>query len=32
MLDMIEEIGDLTDELIAEMRSSIENYHLTCQA
>jgi F-type H+-transporting ATPase subunit alpha len=32
MLDMIEETGDLTDELIAEMRSSIENYHLTCQA
>ena len=31
MLDEIEENGDLTDELIEELRASIENYHLTCQ-
>ncbi len=31
MLDEIEESGDLTDELIEELRASIENYHLTCQ-
>jgi F-type H+-transporting ATPase subunit alpha len=31
MLDEIEQSGDLTDELIEELRASIENYHLTCQ-
>jgi len=32
MLDEIEEVGDLTDEIVEELRASIENYHLTCQA
>jgi hypothetical protein len=32
MLDEIEEGGDLTDEIVEELRASIENYHLTCQA
>jgi len=32
MLEEIEEIGDLTDEIVEELRASIENYHLTCQA
>ena len=32
ILDEIEESGDLTDELATELRSVIENYHLTCQA
>ncbi len=32
LLDEIEESGDLTDELLEELRASIENYQLTCQA
>ena len=32
MLDEIEESGDLTDEIAEELRATIENYHLTCQA
>ena len=32
LLDEIEESGDLTDETIAELRASIENYHLICKA
>jgi len=32
LLDEIEESGDLSDELIQEMRTAIENYQLTCKA
>ncbi len=32
LLDEIEESGDLTDEIISELRASIENYHLICKA
>ena len=32
LLDEIEESGDLTEEIIEELRASIENYQLTCKA
>ncbi|MDP3448896.1 MAG: F0F1 ATP synthase subunit alpha [Eubacteriales bacterium] len=32
LLDEIEESGDLTEELIDELRAGIENYQLTCKA
>ena len=32
LLSEIEETGDLTDEQMQEMRTAIDNYHLTCKA